>query len=145
MTKELTNNEKAGYIGIVGGVLMLLAGVTGAAAWTALGELTTQIIGNDSLNLVFQILALVGSLGGIVVILGGLMITGKIMKAKKDKAVSSGKLLITLGAGFGLIGLIIFIILALLGDNPGIAIFTALGIGMIGLIMSIIARQKAQK
>lgn len=144
MARKMTNNEQAGLIAIIGGILMLLAGVTGAATWTALGDLTEQIIGNDSLNLVFQILALLGSLGGLLVMLGGLMIHGKYIKMKKDKRVKFGKLLITIGAGMGVIGLIIFLVLALLGSNPAGNILGAVGLGFIGLVMTIIARMKAK-
>ncbi len=142
--RKMTNNEKAGFIAIIGGILMLLAGITGAATWAALGTLTEGIIGNDSLNLVFQILALLGSLGGLVIILGGLMIHGKYFKMKKDKRVKIGKLFITLGAGMGVIGLIIFLVLALFSTDPAGNIFGAIGFGFIGLILTIVARQKTK-
>ncbi len=73
-----------------------------------------------------------------IVILGGLLI-----KSKKDN-VKFGKLLITIGAGFGLIGLIIFVVLTIMGDDPTAGLFGVLGIGFIGLIFSIVARQKAE-
>ena len=133
----MTNNEKAGIIAMVGGVLMLVAGVTGAAAWENIGELAQGIVGNDSLNLVFQVLVILGGLGGLIVILGGLLFR------KKDK-VKFGKALITIGAGFGLIGLVIFMILALMGEEMVATLVGALGIGFIGLILSIVARKKVR-
>jgi len=136
---EMSNNEKAGLIALVGGILMLLAGVTGAAAWVTIGEIVEEMMGNDSLTIVFQILAILGGLGGLLVILGGLLFW-----KKGSGSAKVGKLLITIGAGFGLIGLIIFIILALMGDDPGTALFGALTIGFIGLILSIIARMKVE-
>lgn len=145
MGKKMTNNEQAGLIAIIGGILMLIAGLTGAATWAALGDLTEKIIGNDSLNLVFQILALVGSLGGFVIMLGGLIIHGKYIKIKKkDNRVKVGKLLITLGAGMGIIGLLIFLVLALFSTDPAGNIFGAVGIGFVGLILTIVARVKTK-
>ena len=137
MAKKMTNNEKAGIIAMVGGVLMLVAGVTGAAAWENIGELAQGIVGNDSLNLVFQVLVILGGLGGLIVILGGLLFR------KKDK-VKFGKALITIGAGFGLIGFVIFIILALMGEEMVTTLVGAMGIGFIGLVLSIAARMKVR-
>ena len=138
MGKQLNTREKAAIFGIIGGLLMLIVGVTGAATWQTIGELVESFIGNDSLNIVFQILVLIGGLGGLIVILGGLLLW-----SKKDN-VKFGKLLITLGAGFGLIGLIILVVLTVLGDNSGSELYGVLGIGFIGLIFSIVARQKAE-
>jgi len=124
MGKKMTNNEQAGLIAIIGGILMLLAGVTGAATWTALGDLVEGIMGNDSLNLVFQILALLGSLGGAIVMLGGLMIHGKYFKKmKKDSRVKGGKLFITIGAGMGIIGLIEGILYLTKSDEEFVATY----------------------
>ena len=142
--KKMTNNEQAGLMAIIGGILMLLAGMSGAATWKALGDLAFEITGIDSLNIVFQILALAASLGGLVIILGGFMIHGKYIKMKKDKRVKVGKLFITLGAGMGVIGLIIFLVLALFSTDPEGTIFGAVGFGFVGLILTIIARQKTK-
>ena len=135
---EMTNNQKAAVIAIVGGIMMLIAGVTGAAAWERIGEIVQDAMENDSLNIVFQILAILGGLGGLLVILGGLLFL------KEGGSAKVGKLLITIGAGFGLIGLIIFIILAIMGDDPGTTLLGALSIGFIGLILSIVARMKVE-
>lgn len=134
---NMTNNEKAGVIAIVGGILMLIAGVTGAATWEKLGELAQDVTGNSDLNIVFQVLALLGSLGGLIVIVGGLLFR------KKDK-VKVGKLLITIGAGFGLIGLIIFLVLAFMGDEMVATVLGALSLGFVGLVLSIAARMKVR-
>ena len=137
MARKMTNNEKAGVIAMVGGVLMLVAGLTGAAAWENIGELAQDLVGNDSLNLVFQVLVVLGGLGGLIVILGGLLFR------KKDK-VKFGKALIAIGAGFGLIGLAIFILLALMGEEMIATLVGVLGIGFAGLVLSIAARMKVR-
>ncbi len=121
-------------IALVGGILMLIAGVTGASTWARLGDIAIDITGVKSLAIVFQILVMIGSLGGIVVILGGLVL---------QKAVASGKIMITIGAGFGIIGLIVFLVVTLISDNPAANFISAVGLGFVGLILSIVARQKA--
>ncbi|MBS3816476.1 MAG: hypothetical protein KGY76_02810 [Candidatus Thermoplasmatota archaeon] len=133
-------NEEAGLYAVVGGVLMLIAGVTGAATWARIGELAVEITGQESLEIVFQVLVLVGSLGGLIVILGGVLIHGKLAES-----VSGGKILITIGAGFGLIGLLIFLVVTMMGETPGVTIIAAMGLGLVGLVLSIVARQKAIK
>lgn len=123
-------------IAVVGGVLMLIAGVTGASTWREIGDIAIDITGVQSLGIVFQVLVLIGSLGGLVVIVGGLIL---------QKSVTSGKILITIGAGFGIIGLIIFLVVTFMGDNPAANFISAIGLGFIGLILTIVARQKAVK
>ncbi len=139
----LTNNEKAAWIGIVGGILMIIAGVTGAATWNAIGEQAIEITGNQDLGSIFQILVAVGSLGGFLVILGCFFIGWKVGKMKRKHRVKVGKVFVSLGAGFGLIGLLIFVILALLGDDPFGNFLGAIGIGFIGLLFTVWARQRA--
>jgi hypothetical protein len=129
-------NKTAGMLAILGGLFMLIAGLTGAATWQHLGDLAIDITGIDALGIVFQILVVMGSLGGLLVILGGLLL-------RADK-VGGGKALITIGAGMGIIGLLIFLIVTLLGDDPGGSLIGAMGIGFVGLILTIVARMKAQ-
>jgi len=143
MSENPKENETAGLMGIIGGVLMLVAGVTGAATWAKLGDIAIEVTGLGSLGIVFQILVLVGSLGGLVVILGGLMLYGKIKKGDQKTRVITAKILITIGAGFGLIGLIIFLVVTFIGKDPAINFIAGIGLGFIGLLMSIVARQKA--
>lgn len=139
----MNTNEKAGMYAIVGGILMLIAGVTGAATWNTIGDFLVDFTGQEPLREVFKVLALIGSLGGLIVILGGIIIAGR-MIANKHKRVPVGKLLITIGAGFGLIGLLIFLAVTMLGENWLGNLLAAISIGFIGLVLSIVARQKAR-
>lgn len=131
-------NKTAGMLAIIGGVFMLIAGVTGAAAWQRLGDMVESFTDIGALVIVFQILVVMGSLGGLLVILGGLLL-------RADK-VGGGKALIAIGAGMGLIGLLIFLLVTLLDNsgNPAGSLIGAMGIGFVGLILTIIARMKAQ-
>lgn len=143
MRRDSKDNETAGLIGIIGGVLMLIGGVTGAANWAKLGEIVIEATGQEYLAIVFQILVLIGSLGGLIVIVGGLLIHEKIMKGDQKTRVTTGIILITIGAGFGLIGLIIFLVVTFMGKDPVINFLAGFGLGFIGLLMTIVARYKA--
>ena len=140
--KRHSQNEKAGIVGLIGGVLMMVAGVTGAATWKNIGEQVVTITGIDALGSVFQILVALGSLGGLLVILGSLFIGWNVLNIKTTSRVKGGKIMITIGAGFGLLGLLIFLLITMLGEDPFGNFIGAIGIGFAGLICSIYARQK---
>lgn len=132
-----SQNEKCGIVGIIGGILMAIGGVTGAATWQKIGDLAIEITGMDFLGPLFQVLVALGALGGLLVILGAAIIGW-------TRHVKGGKLLIAVGAGFGLLGLLVFVLFTLLGDDPFSSFLGALSIGFVGLICSIYARQKAR-
>lgn len=131
-----SKNSQAMVIAIVAGVLLLIAGVSGFAAWETIKDfVTTNVIDNSVVQIVFAILIFIASLGGIAVIAGGLLLG-------KNK-VGTGKFLITLGAGLGLIGLIFSVLVAYMEGNLTIGSFFS--IGAIGLILSIVARVMTKK
>jgi hypothetical protein len=141
--RRRSQNEKAGIVGLIGGILMMIGGVTGAATWNSIGEQAVAITGIQILGCVFKVLVLLGSLGGLLVILGSLFIGWSTRNIKTTTRVKSGKLMIALGAGFGFIGLLIFLLLTMFGDDPMGNFIGAIGIGFVGLICSIYARQKS--
>jgi hypothetical protein len=131
-----SRNSQAMGVAIVAGILLLIAGVSGLATWEAIQSfVTTHIADNIAIQIIFAILIFVASLGGITVIIGGLLIG-------KDK-VGTGKLLIAIGAGLGIIGLLVSIAIAYMEGNLTIGSFFS--IGAIGLILSIVARALAKK
>ncbi|MBI5001139.1 MAG: hypothetical protein HZB92_06400 [Euryarchaeota archaeon] len=129
-------NKSAMYVAIVGGILLLVAGLTGAAAWAQIRDAVAHYITSDPLVMdIFGWLIIVASFGGFAVILGGLLIG--------YEHEWGGKFLIMLGAGMGLIGFIIAFATWYL--NGMTVMFTIGGsiIGLVGIILSIIARQMA--
>ncbi len=138
-----TANQRAFLIGLIGGFLMLIAGITGLSTWAAMGNAAITLTGIEALKYVFLILMILGSLGGLLVIFGSWLFVSKAKMKRKNK-VSSGKTLISIGAGFGLIGLIILIVVGLLEDQL-VQLMTGVNLGLIGLILSIIARKIARK
>ena len=129
-------NKNAMIIAIFAGVLLLISGVSGLATWEAIRNfVTTNIVDNYIVQIIFAVLIFIASLGGLSVIIGGLLIGKDIVR--------TGKLFIILGAGLGLIGLIVSIIVVIMEKN-----FTIVGffsVGAIGLILSIIARLMIKK
>ena len=132
----MAKNSKAMTVAIVAGILLLISGITGVAAWSEIEEfVATNIADNFIIQMIFVVLIFIASLGGIAVIAGGLLIG-------KEK-VGTGKFLIALGAGLGLIGLINSIYVGYSEGSPIIGSFFS--IGAIGLILSIAARIMAKK
>lgn len=129
-------NTVAMYLAIVAGILLLGAGVTGVATWETIRNFIISFLGSHwALILLFQVLILIASLGGVAVILGGVLIgAGR---------TSIGKLLILLGTGVGLLGLLLAV--ALPWFQQGSATL-ALGTssGAVGIVLSIAARMIAK-
>jgi len=142
MGKQMTKYEKAFILAIAGGILMLITGMSGAATWRQLGEMAEEVTRSGILGDIFRVLVILGALGGLLVIIGGLMFILKSKKVQQKTRVGIGKVLISIGAGFGLIGLLILCIVTFLSDNPVQGLFGAIGLGFVGLVLSIIARAK---
>jgi len=131
-----SRNSKAMIVAVFAGILLLISGISGLATWEAIKNfVTTNIVDNYIVQIVFVVLIFIASLGGIAVIIGGLLIG-------KDK-IGTGKLFISLGAGLGLIGLLVSIIIAFMENNFTIGSFFS--VGAIGLILSIFARLTVKK
>jgi hypothetical protein len=131
-----SKNSTAMIIAIIAGILLIISGISGMATWETIKDyVTTHVMDNEIVQIVFAILIFIASLGGLSVIAGGVLIG-------KNK-IGLGKLLITLGAGLGLIGLIFSIIVAFTEDSLTLGSFFS--IGALGLILSIVSRMLAKK
>jgi hypothetical protein len=123
-------------IAFIAGICLLLSGTSGFATWKTVQQfVTTFLINNLFVQIIFLIIIFIASLGGVAVILGGMFI-GK-------NNVITGKFLIMLGTGMGLIGLIIACMIAIIQSNQILGGFFS--IGTFGILLSIIARKKAKK
>jgi hypothetical protein len=123
-------------IAIVAGLLLIISGLSGLATWETIKEFVAEHISdNSAVHTIFAILIFIASLGGIAVIAGGILI-GR-------NRVGTGKLVIALGAGLGLIGLIISLVIAYTENSLTLGEYFS--VGFIGLILSIIARGMAKK
>lgn len=134
--KSIPENRMAFVLALAGGILILLAGFTGYGFWSMIKEIiiTNITFLEPAIDILFYILLFFATLGGVTVIIGG----GLIYKG----SVRSGKFLIFLGTGFGLIGLIIAIIISIYKFKLELGLqFSLSGIGV---ILSIIARSLAK-
>jgi len=123
-------------LAIIAGILLIISGISGMATWETIKDyVTMHVVDNEIVQIVFAILIFIASLGGLSVIIGGVLI-GK-------NRIGLGKLFILLGAGLGLIGLIFSIIVAFTQDSLTLGSFFS--IGMLGLILSIVARRVSKK
>ena len=131
-----SKNSSAMIIAFLAGILLLISGISGLATWETIKNFVTQnIIDNTIVQFIFAILIFIASLGGLSVIAGGILIG-------KNK-IRTGKFLIMLGAGMGLIGLIFTVAVAYVEGSLTLGSFFS--IGTIGLVLSIIARLIVKK
>ena len=131
---------------LIGGILLWIAGATGSVG---IAGTITEILASipelapfvDILNLIYYILLILAGLGGITVIGGGFLMT--------TDRVGTGKFLIGIGAGMGLISLIIQIgqNVYTLGARVALDLFMATAMTTVGagILISIAARRLAGK
>ena len=136
MSKSVAEaNRTAGAIGILAGVLMILAGASGATAWSHILSFLEARLGSSApINMLAIVIVVIASLGGLAVIIGSALIA--------SNHVRGGRLLMALGAGIGVIGLILFTIVSL--EKQELPFVTGIGLGALGLILSIVARFKSR-
>lgn len=92
---------------IVGGILILIGGGTGMAGFLQeLSDIVQEMLGgpNETVETIFWILIIISALGGLTVMLGGYLFY--------KEYITVGKILVALGAGFGIIGFILGLISA---------------------------------
>lgn len=129
----LDHHRRAVRLGIIGGILIVIGGVSNFNALEFLGIQEGQVI--DMAKGTF------GEMGGLVASLiflllqvtnfiGGFMILGGVYAVNKERLLA-GKILMDLGVGLGLIGFIILLFIsttqAIRGAGIGIAILTIIG------------------
>ena len=123
-------------IAVIAGLMLMMAGINGLGMWETIRDfVTAYIIDHLAVQILFMVLIFIASLGGISVIAGGLLI-GK-------GRITTGKLIIGLGAGMGLIGLAVSVLVDYVSGS--FSIMNYYSAGWIGLILSIAARMAAKK
>ncbi|MFX1375772.1 MAG: hypothetical protein ACFFA0_08175 [Promethearchaeota archaeon] len=140
-------NRKWIILCIIGGILMIISSVIGSITFfETLFSLIEADVGEDVakiVSLVMQILGYVAMGGGISAIIGALIVALDHYRL--------GKFVISLGAGMGLISLIIVFITgifegSIVEDLEGIVSEIAHGsYGFLGILLTIIARIKLKK
>jgi hypothetical protein len=130
-------NKIAGILCIVGGALLVVAGTTGMKPLLEeiLMYIQPTVDASPILATIFRVLIFIAALGGISVIIGGLL-TFYVPRI--------GKLLVMLGAGLGLFGFLIPMMLAWYQGIPINGLFkgyvSSTGGYVPGIILAIIGR-----
>ncbi len=95
-------NTQAAVLAVISGALLLLVGYTGVANVDRIFALLESWFGTSpALLLVSRILGAVAALGGVAVLVGGYLIG--------TNRVRTGRILIVLGSGAGLLTLLVFL------------------------------------
>lgn len=139
----MIRNKLAGILAIASGLLFLVSGYHPSTAIydmvaTGLKEYAGREIWQAAV-VPIGLLALVAQLGGIVVIIGGVLFL--------KNRITSGKLLVMIGTGQGILTIILSLALGLASKGPSflgsyVLWFTGTAAG-IGIVLSIISRMAA--
>ena len=128
---------------IIGGLLMFISSVVGSVSFFALVfSEASKRLGPETalvLSIILMIFTIIALGGGISVVIGAILVS-------RDK-IGLGKFIIGLGAGMGLIGLIIFLITSILAGTV-LAVTSGLingSYGFLGVVLTIMARLKMKK
>lgn len=130
--------KSAGYLAIVGGILLVIGGATGTLIFGTIKEFVTPYLEGDSLvtvSLVLNILIILAALGGLLVIGGGYAIM------KEHERV--GKVLIFIGLGTGLFSLIIQLLVAVATGTFDAFTGSMMTFTGIGSVLAIVASKLA--
>lgn len=136
-------NKKWVLLCIIGGALMILAGTIGSVGFyrTLFNQFSIWLPQTAQvLSIILQIFSWIALGGGVSVVIGAI-ICGR-------GNLALGKFIIGLGAGMGLIGLIIFLIAGIISGNLVSdlnAIYTDIlngSYGFVGVLLTILARMR---
>ncbi|HID74198.1 MAG TPA: hypothetical protein EYP43_04010 [Thermoplasmata archaeon] len=125
----------AALLALVSGVLLLISGISGAGTWRSLRVgLENYVALPPNVELALQIIIVLGALGGLTVLAAAYLLWKGLKR--------TGRLLVTIGVGIGLIGLTLAILLALV--NGSLESFLSPSTGLVGIVLSIVARMLAK-
>jgi len=128
-------NLAAMALAFVAGILLIMTGINGLASWENIENfVTAYVIDNIIVQYIFAVLIFLASLGGFSAIAGAVFL-GK-------NSARTGKFLIGIGTGMGLIGLIVSAGISFAAGT--FALDSFLSTGTIGIILSIAARSIAK-
>jgi hypothetical protein len=137
-------NAKSFILCFIGGILIFYAGVAGSVGiWGDLIVLATSLAPGfaDILFWILLILQNIASLGGIAVIIGAILFI--------TQRVGTGKFIVGIAAGMGIIGLIFLIynMYMAMGLDALLGIYNLLSnsLGMLGVVLTIIGRMLVKK
>lgn len=130
--KNKMNKRKTSFIlAIISGIFLILSGTNGASFIEKISEFVLRYFNSQLLKIIFFLVTIIASFGGISVIIGGFLIY--------KKKIKSGRFVIAIGTGAGLISLLLNFLIIII--TQGIQINWFLSFPTLGMIFSILARQ----
>ncbi len=131
----MKRNTQAAIIAVVAGILLLIVGLNGVAGVDRLFALLEEWFGtNEALRILAYVLGAIAALGGVAVLIGAYFVA--------TEHVRTGKLLITLGSGAGIITLLLFLARNVASEQFSY-IFAVLP-AILGVVLAIVARSWAK-
>lgn len=144
MGKDKPSNIPSLVLAVIAGILLIVSRTTGGLGFyeTVLNYISAQFGGTVAvvISYVLWALSILASLGGIAVIIGGILIY-------RSRA-TTGRFVISIGAGMGIIGLLVEIgSAALQGWTSLVGLMLAMtqSLSWIGILLSIAASLLARK
>ncbi len=131
----MKRNTQAAIIAVIAGILLLVVGINGVAGVDRLFALLEEWFGtNEALRILAYVLGAIAALGGVAVLIGAYFVA--------TEHVRTGKLLITLGSGAGILTLILF--LARNAASEQFSYIFAVLPAILGVVFAIVARSWAK-
>jgi hypothetical protein len=125
------NKRKTSFIlSILSGILFIISGTDGVSSWKTLENIILHYLDLGIIKIIFVLIIIIASFGGLSVIFGGYLIY-----KRKTK---SGILIISIGSGAGLISFLLNIFILIVTDGLSLGWF--LSFSTVAIILSITAR-----
>ncbi len=131
----MKRNTQAAIIAVIAGILLLIVGLNGVTGVDRLFALLEEWFGtNEALRILAYVLGAIAALGGVAVLIGAYFVA--------TEHVRTGKLLITLGSGAGILTLLLFLARNVASEQFSY-IFAVLP-AILGVVLAIVARSWAK-
>jgi hypothetical protein len=124
------NNIISFCLALVSSFFLFLSGTTGVITWIKIEEIIISYIDLSFINIIFILVLIIASFGGISVLIGGILLL--------RKKIFLGNLFISLGAGAGLIGFLFNVLISILTFD--ISISSYLSFSSIGVLFALLAQ-----
>jgi hypothetical protein len=133
MPRLSRENHQASLLAFAGGTLLIIARLSGVTFWSPVAQDVADALGVPVW--VFLPLLIIAALGGVSVIIGGFLF--------RKSRVDFGTVFIALGVGVDFIGLVVGVAGVVHGRSGALGAASVLG--LIGVVMSIVARMRAKR
>jgi hypothetical protein len=135
MSKHRKNIWIAFWFAMFSSLFLFISGTTGVSSWLRIQEIVLRYFNFTFLKLLFILMIIVASFGGLSVLIGGILIF--------KKKIFWGKVLINLGAGVGIIGFLLNLFISVITLN--FSLYSFLSFSSLGIVFAVFAQHYANK